>query len=95
MTTYDTRRPALDVEHLDSFEHTLRAMARDRVPPLGNDETSAARHRAHDRSLAEALARIDDGTYGWCTWCGQRISIERLEVVPTASGCRACTEQRR
>ncbi|HWJ61981.1 MAG TPA: hypothetical protein VNS19_08410 [Acidimicrobiales bacterium] len=95
MTTTGSRRRAHDAERLGSFEHTLRAMARDRVSPLGNDETSAARHRTHDLLLAEALARIEDGTYGCCTWCGQRIPIERLEVVPTASGCRTCTEQRR
>jgi RNA polymerase-binding transcription factor DksA len=34
-----------------------------------------------------ALARLDDGTYGTCTACGQRIPDERLEAVPWASLC--------
>jgi len=95
MTTTRSPRPTRDAEPLGSFEHTLRAMARDRVPPISNDETSAARHRTHDLLLAEALARIADGTYGRCTWCGEPIPVERLEVVPTATGCRTCTEQQR
>jgi len=85
----------LDAERLAGFEHTLRAMLRDRVPPLADDDTSAARHRAHERSLQDALARIADGTYGRCTWCGAPIPIERLEVVPTAEGCQACTATQR
>jgi RNA polymerase-binding transcription factor DksA len=34
-----------------------------------------------------ALARLDDGTYGTCAACGQRIPDERLEAVPWASLC--------
>jgi DnaK suppressor protein len=34
-----------------------------------------------------ALARLDDGTYGLCTRCGQPISAERLDAVPYATLC--------
>lgn len=37
-----------------------------------------------------ALARLDGGTYGHCTVCGQRIPEERLEVVPWAATCVRC-----
>ena len=43
-----------------------------------------------DHLLAEiggALARIDDGTYGLCTKCGNPIAPERLEAVPYATLC--------
>lgn len=84
---------ALDPARLDEFERTLRAMLEERVPPLCDDEQSAARHRAHAQSLVDALGRISDGTFGRCQWCGGPISSERLEVVPTALGCRACTSR--
>jgi RNA polymerase-binding protein DksA len=34
-----------------------------------------------------ALKRIDDGTYGICTACGEQIGEERLEAYPWASLC--------
>lgn len=34
-----------------------------------------------------ALERIEQGTYGVCTQCGNPISEERLEVIPTAQYC--------
>ncbi len=37
-----------------------------------------------------ALKRIDDGTYGICTNCGQPIAAERLEAVPWATLCIDC-----
>jgi RNA polymerase-binding protein DksA len=37
-----------------------------------------------------ALKRIDDGTYGTCTNCGQEIPRERLEANPWASLCIDC-----
>ena len=37
-----------------------------------------------------ALKRIEDGTYGICTNCGQSIAAERLEAVPWATLCIDC-----
>jgi DnaK suppressor protein len=37
-----------------------------------------------------ALKRIEDGTYGTCTSCGQGIPRERLEANPWASLCIDC-----
>lgn len=37
-----------------------------------------------------ALGRIEAGTYGICTNCGQQIPIERLEAYPWASLCIDC-----
>ena len=37
-----------------------------------------------------ALARIDAGTYGTCTNCGNEIAIGRLEAHPWASLCIDC-----
>lgn len=40
----------------------------------------------------QALARMDQGTYGSCTHCGQRIGAQRLEAVPWAKYCIDCQE---
>jgi RNA polymerase-binding protein DksA len=40
----------------------------------------------------EALARIEDGTYGTCQRCGRAISHVRLDAVPYAPYCKECAE---
>jgi RNA polymerase-binding protein DksA len=37
--------------------------------------------------VESALQRIDDGTYGTCVVCGQKIREERLQAVPYATLC--------
>jgi DnaK suppressor protein len=38
----------------------------------------------------EALQRMNDGTYGTCQHCGERIPVERLEILPSARYCVPC-----
>ncbi|MDY0389424.1 RNA polymerase-binding protein DksA [Desulfobulbus oligotrophicus] len=40
--------------------------------------------------IEEALARIDDGTYGICASCGCEIALKRLEARPVAKFCIDC-----
>jgi DnaK suppressor protein len=42
--------------------------------------------------IDEALARLRDGTYGFCIECGDEISEKRLHALPFAVRCRACEE---
>ena len=44
----------------------------------------------HLAAIDAALGRIDAGTYGTCTRCGEPIPEGRLEARPTASTCVAC-----
>ncbi len=48
--------------------------------------------RAHARlvELTEALRRMEDGRYGLCGHCGERIAYGRLMVVPEATTCLVC-----
>jgi DnaK suppressor protein len=45
-------------------------------------------------AIQRALDRLDDGSYGLCEDCGQAIPTVRLEMLPFASRCVACEEQR-
>ena len=52
-----------------------------------------ALHIAATSALAEidgALARIAEGRYGFCVNCAQRITDDRLDVLPMAPLCMPC-----
>lgn len=42
--------------------------------------------------IEEALDRIDEGTYGECTNCGQDIQPKRLDAIPWTPHCIKCQE---
>jgi RNA polymerase-binding transcription factor DksA len=44
-------------------------------------------------AIADALDRLDAGTYGRCESCGKDIPAERLRAVPFVSRCVPCEEQ--
>src|SRR5205823_9423660 len=46
------------------------------------------------RLIDEALARVDNGTYGICADCGDEIGLERLKVLPFAVRCVDCESKR-
>lgn len=41
-----------------------------------------------------ALARLADGTYGYCEGCSAPIPAERLEIFPSATTCVSCKQSR-
>lgn len=41
-------------------------------------------------AIEDALRRIDEGTYGYCEECGEKISKQRLKAVPFATLCVSC-----
>src|SRR5262249_3933726 len=62
------------------------------LPDRASSETDRAIElRARDRQrkliskIDAALARIDDGTYGYCEETGEPISLKRLEARPIAT----------
>ena len=40
--------------------------------------------------IEEALGRLDDGTYGICQECRERIAARRLESAPWTKFCHRC-----
>jgi DnaK suppressor protein len=45
------------------------------------------------KKIDEALAKIDNGTFGICDACGEEISLGRLEARPVAPLCISCKEE--
>jgi DnaK suppressor protein len=87
---------------LEEAEKTVKGMTNDRdsFPDptdranLETDRNFLLRIRDRERKLIgkikEALARIDDGTFGICEECGEEISEERLKARPMTTLCIDC-----
>lgn len=61
---------------------------------LEADRNLSFRFRDRERKLIlkakQALARIENGTYGYCEMCGESIQEHRLAARPEASLCIEC-----
>src|SRR4030065_1526028 len=61
---------------------------------LETDRNFLLRIRDRERKLIlkiqEALARIEEGTFGTCEECGEEISEERLKARPVTTLCIDC-----
>jgi DnaK suppressor protein len=105
MTNYETVRKQL-FDMLEDLDGRLSHIAdgsdtEDQTLPNFDDlwpddnnidvETNAARME-RDR-VQQAIARIDNGEYGFCELCGDTIDQERLKTLPHASMCVKCACQ--
>jgi len=52
------------------------------------------RERKLLRKIDSALARLDDGSYGFCDETGEEIGLKRLEARPVATLCLEAQERR-
>ena len=57
------------------------------------DIAMVTRDIAELSEVEAALARIEDGSYGTCSDCGESIGWPRLNAQPTAERCIACQEK--
>ena len=57
------------------------------------DQAEASRDLSELRTLDTARARMDEGSYGICSNCGQDIGFERLRANPGAERCIQCQTQ--
>lgn len=89
-------------ELLEEAEKTMTGMTDGKDPfpdptdraNLETDRNFELRIRDRERKLIgkikEALARIEDGTFGICEECGEDISEERLKARPVTTLCIDC-----
>lgn len=64
-----------------------------RIDAIQNQSLSQgiqAREQVKAALLTSALERMDRGTYGVCTGCGEAIRFERLELFPETPTCSRC-----
>lgn len=71
-------------------------------------DTEANEESSHDRfsamidelknkvaTIDDALIRIGNGTYGFCTTCGEMIDTDRLGILPMATLCLSCEQKKK
>ena len=84
LETKETSDRSSDLLNPDQADRALISRDTDRQTLLLN----------HDQqqldAIDQALTRMDAGTYGICTTCGQSIQPARLEIMPTAVLCIDC-----
>ncbi len=80
----------------------------DRTNDNAASDTEANEESSHDRFAAlvaqlsdqvslidAAIVRIEAGTYGFCTSCGEMIDTDRLAILPTATLCLNCEKKKK
>lgn len=81
--------------HLHNADRELPQDWQDRASVIENDEVLEALD-VHSRreldQIAAALERMDKGSWGVCSACGEEISSGRLKARPTALRCVGCAE---
>jgi len=77
------------------FQRGRSRDSEDQAQERGNDDVLAglvADARTELNDVLRALSRIEAGTYGLCTSCGESIDPRRLESIPEASLCMNCAQ---
>ena len=88
-----TERRERLARHTRHREEPLSADFAEQAVELENGETLVALDRevhAELREIERALRRLEDGSFGACTGCGEPVGEPRLRAVPYASLCIAC-----
>ena len=68
------------LSRMDAMQHQAMALA-----------TQNRRDQQKSR-ISAALARMNEGEYGYCTECGEDIAPKRLELDPTLPTCINCAK---
>lgn len=76
----------------DSMEPEVTPVGDTPDEPVGSMQTVLMinRQRKLLHSVEAALSRIDQGTYGRCSSCGNPIERGRLEALPDTTKCMKC-----
>lgn len=83
--------------HLHNRDRTVPQDWSEMAQFLENDEVLEAldeHARAEVDDIRVALHRMDEGTYGTCSNCGDPIRGQRLDALPLVRTCVSCAGQR-
>lgn len=69
-------------------------VATTRIEQFTEDRERARRMERIDH-IEAALLRLEDGTWGVCEDCGDKIAGARMQALPTATLCVTCASKRR
>jgi DnaK suppressor protein len=84
----ESLRDDLKGEYQQQLQQALDDPDRAMVDLLGDLDIIRLENRRDELMAIEAaLQRIDQGTFGVCTDCGQTIEPRRLQVMPYATRC--------
>ena len=86
-----SRRPSGDAIRIhqvaDPIDMTQEAAERDLAVQMLD------RGSAQVRRLRSAIARVQDGSYGFCLECEEEIAPARLKAIPWAELCIGCQQK--
>lgn len=105
----NTQHKSRLLAQLADLEARQERIAGDLAEPINRDSEEAAIEIEDDEALEaqgslvaeeiasvnRALVRIENGVYGICVHCGEKISHARLDARPEAALCIACASQER
>jgi len=77
----------------DDLRHPLDADSSEQAVDLADDEVLIGVDEVVRQEILQtraALQRIENGTYGICSSCGNPIDANRLKALPTALRCIKC-----
>ena len=75
----------------DLEQDTVGRLSRiDAIQNQGLTRSLEERERTQLTQIADALRRMEEGTYGACGGCGAPIPFERLLIYPETRACTAC-----
>ena len=93
------RRELVELEETAEALHTSveldqtkigRVSRMDAIQLHAMEEETERRRDVEIQRIDAALKRIDDGEYGYCTACGDPITLKRLEFDPSTPLCIDC-----
>ncbi len=92
-------------EQLEQIRSARTAKERREGSPFGKREEEAGETAELENLIAQekhvleqlvdielAIKKLDNGTYGLCQKCNERIENARLEIIPTAKICMKCAQ---
>jgi len=80
-----------DTRTVDLDQQSVGRLSRmDALQRQAMAKAQQARRAGLERRIRAALARIDEGEFGYCAECGDDIAARRLDLDPTVATCINC-----